>query len=126
MNSTQDQSPPRRARRLTSSRALVSRRAAAKRFGLIELEGDEFPDYPGMAIWYAQEVMRGIVPACKQEKQACERFLKMLGESKKDSSPFEWSPINVCDICAFIEALPHVKGFDGPIVLQPVQCWWLA
>jgi phage terminase large subunit-like protein len=113
-------------RRLTSSRALVSRHAAAKRFSRIELEGREFPDYPGMAIWYAQEVMKGVVPACKYEKQACERFLKMLEEAKKSSCPYEWSPVAVCDTSAFIEALPHVKGFDGPIVLQPVQCWWLA
>lgn len=79
-----------------------------------------------MAVWYCQEVVAGHVPTCKEEKQACDRFLKMYQETKDQKSAMSWSVDVVCDVCSFIEKLPHVKGESGPIVLQPVQCWWLA
>lgn len=83
-----------------------------------------------MAIWYCQEVVSGGVPACKQEIQACRRFLDMRDEALRATltgkGPFTWSDDHVVDVCDFIEKLPHVKAFTGSIVLEPVQCWWIA
>ncbi|WP_257837792.1 terminase large subunit domain-containing protein [Phenylobacterium sp. J426] len=78
-----------------------------------------------MGVWYAEEVMAGRVPACRFEVLACERFLRMRREALA-GGPMVWSDAHVVDVCAFIEKLPHVKAFDGTIVLEPVQCWWLA
>lgn len=50
----------------------------------------------------------------------------MLVEAAKPNSEFVFRIEPVLDACAFIEGLPHVKGFEGTIVLEPVQCWWLA
>lgn len=79
-----------------------------------------------MALWYCGEVVAGHVPHCKEEAQACARFIRMVAEAKSGKGPFVWSTSHVCDVCSFMEKLPHVKGMDGVIVLEPVQCFWLA
>lgn len=83
-----------------------------------------------MAAWYCEEVAAGNVPACKQEIQACRRFLAMREEALRTAltgkGPCTWSDDDLVDVCDFIEKLPHVKAFTGTIVLEPVQCWWLA
>ncbi len=105
---------------------MVLRGVADKRFGKIKVDGREYPDFPGMAIWYCQEVVAGTVPACKRETQAAERFLAMVAEGSRTKGAMTWSTDHVVDVCDFVEKLPHVKGFTGDIVLEPVQCWWLA
>jgi len=79
-----------------------------------------------MARWYCQQVLEGKVPACNWEVKACQRFLHMLVEANKPHSEYVFRIEPVLDACSFIEALPHVKGFEGTIKLEPVQCWWLA
>lgn len=79
-----------------------------------------------MAVWYCHEVISGHVPACKYEIMACKRFLDMKAKASKLDSHYYWSDAVVIDVCSFIEKLPHVKGFEGTIVLEPSQCWWLA
>ncbi|MFN3585175.1 terminase large subunit [Phenylobacterium sp.] len=78
-----------------------------------------------MAVWYCEEVVAGRVPACRYEVLACERFLRMRREAMA-GGPVTWSDAHVIDACAFIEKLPHIKAFTGTIVLEPVQCWWMA
>ncbi|GAN49696.1 terminase large subunit [Methylobacterium radiotolerans] len=79
-----------------------------------------------MAEWYAQAVVQGAVVACRWERLGCHRFLHMLQEAKKPRSEFIFDADRANDACAFIETLPHIKGFAGTIILEPVQCWWLA
>ncbi|WCS27799.1 terminase large subunit [Methylobacterium sp. NMS14P] len=79
-----------------------------------------------MAEWYAQAVVQGAVVACRWERLGCQRFLDMLHEAKRPSSDFIFDADRANDPCAFIETLPHIKGFAGTIVLEPVQCWWIA
>jgi phage terminase large subunit-like protein len=105
---------------------VVSRHVADKRFDPIQIEGSEFPDFSGMAIWYCQEVAAHRVPACIEEIRACDRFLAMVAEAKSGKAEFIWSPTHIVDFCDFAEKLPHVKGFEGNLVLEPVQCWWAA
>ena len=124
--------PP--TRKPTSSRAQVSRRAADKVFKEIQLDpeafpeiaNDNFPDYPGMAVWYCEAVLAGKVPACIEEIQACKRFLDMRKISLTAVGAYYWSDAHIVDVCSFVEKLPHTKAFEGSIVLEPVQCWWLA
>lgn len=70
--------------------------------------------------------MQGAVTACRWERLACIRFLHMLQDARKPRSEFIYDADRVADVCAFGETLPHSKGFEGTIVLEPVQCWWLA
>lgn len=79
-----------------------------------------------MAFWYCSEVLAGRVPHCKEERLACERFLRMVGEARTGKAAFVFSSGHVCDVCSFIEKLPHVRGFTGTILLEPVQCFWLS
>lgn len=79
-----------------------------------------------MAVWYCEEVVAGHVPACEWEEMACKRFLAMRREALSGRADYVWSDESVIDVCSFIELLPHTKGFEGTIVLEPVQCWWLA
>jgi len=79
-----------------------------------------------MAVWYCSEVLAGRVPACKYEVLACKRFLEMRGKALSGKAPFVWSDDHAVDVCDFIEKLPHAKGFDGTIVLEPVQCFWIS
>src|SRR5918911_1462099 len=125
MISTNRSQQPRR-RRSTNTRASVSRTVADRRFGRIRLDGRDFPDYPGMAVWYCEEVVAGRVPACKYELQSCERLLSMRKQALAGDAEFVWSDAHLVDVCDFIEKLPHVKAFTGTIVLEPVQCFWLA
>lgn len=77
-----------------------------------------------MGTWYCEEVIAGRVPACTLEILACQRFLDMRKAAKTAASLFVWSDAHVVDFCDFAEKLPHVKAFQGTIVLEPVQCWW--
>jgi hypothetical protein len=64
-----------------------------------------------MAEWYAQAVVQGAVVACRWERLGCQRFLHMLQEAKKPRSEFIFDADRANDPCAFIETLPHIKGF---------------
>lgn len=79
-----------------------------------------------MAVWYAEEVAAGRVPACKEETQACIRFLTMRKMAQSGTLDYTWSDAHVIDACSFVEKLPHTKAFTGTITLEPVQCWWIA
>ena len=79
-----------------------------------------------MAVWYCEAVLAGKVPACIEEIQACKRFLDMRKISLTAVGAYYWSDAHIVDVCSFVEKLPHTKAFEGSIVLEPVQCWWLA
>lgn len=79
-----------------------------------------------MGEWYARAVVEEAVVACRWERMGCHRFLHMLQEARKPRSAYIFDRDRANDACAFIESLPHIKGFAGTITLEPVQCWWLA
>lgn len=105
---------------------MVRRAVAEQLFKPVEFQGDQVSDFAGMAEWYCQMVVNRKVNACMRERQACLRFLHMLQEAKKPACEYYFSPNHVADICGFTESLQHSKGFEGYIVLEPVQIWWLA
>ncbi len=79
-----------------------------------------------MAVWYCEEVVAERVPGCLEEVQGCQRLLDMRAAALTGRKEFVWSDAHLVDVCDFIEKLHHVKAFTGTIVLEPVQCWWLA
>jgi phage terminase large subunit-like protein len=105
---------------------VVSRLAAESLFEPITIDGETYPDYCGMAVWYCEQVVAGNVLSPREEKLACQRFLTMYAHAQTKKGHYFWSDEHVIDICSFTEKLPHVKAFTGTIVLEPVQCWWLA
>lgn len=105
---------------------MVSRRAADSNFKPVDIDGVEVPDYVGMADWYCENVVAGRVPACRWEELAAKRFLTMRKDALTGRHEYVWDDAPVADICSFLELLPHTKGFEGYLVLEPVQCWWMA
>ncbi len=73
------------------------------------------------ATGYAYDVINGHKPACKQEKQACQRFIDDF------NSNFEYSyDIDKAErACRFIQRLPHTKGKwakqKKKLILEPWQ-----
>ncbi len=69
-------------------------------------------DHVSQAIEYAQEVVAGLIPACKWVKAACRRQLDDLERwsSGDPTWPYEWRPELADRVIRFKELLPHVKG----------------
>lgn len=66
-------------------------------------------DYVEIAIDYAREALDSPTQG-KRFKQAAQRFLDDLERAKQDEPPFTFSEWHACDVCDFIEKLPHVEG----------------
>ena len=67
-----------------------------------------FKDYPHSqdALAYAYDVVNGHKPACKEEKQVCQRFIDDL----QYLDGFVYDVEKAEKACRFIEKLPHTKG----------------
>lgn len=76
---------------------------------------------------YARAVGAGVIPACKELKQACARHLADLERQDSEEFPFHFSVYMAHRACKFIQALPHVKGRwardKENLVLGPWQCF---
>ena len=68
-------------------------------------------DHVAEAIDYAQEVVAGLIPACKWVKAACQRQIDDLNREQTDPDwPYCFDPAAAARVCDYIERLPHVKG----------------
>ncbi|WP_293862461.1 terminase TerL endonuclease subunit [uncultured Alsobacter sp.] len=96
----------------------------------VEIDGEAQPfvDYPTIARDYAERVVDGRVIACRYVVLAAERYLRFLKRAEKKDNAFRFSIEHVCDVCSFLENLPHVEGeWNEPlIVLEPWQIFMLA
>ena len=83
-------------------------------------------DYDSVARTYANRVTSGGIPACKQVRQACQRYLDDIGNTESTSS-FYYDKDKGVRVCRFIELLPHTKGDWAAkrelIRLEPWQVW---
>ena len=82
-------------------------------------------DYIGIANQYIEDVLNGVMPACKYVIQACER---QKDELTKKGFKYSFSEDRASHVCRFIELLPHVKGeWRGqPLTLEPPQIFILT
>lgn len=88
------------------------------------LEQFEGADHCEAAYIYACHATKGHRPACKEERQACQRFLDDL---ERDDWPYSFDLAQAERACRFIEKLPHTKGKWAAkhltIKLEPWQCF---
>ena len=66
-------------------------------------------DYIGIATKYREDVLAGVIPACEWVKRSCERQ-KADVERAATGWIYEFNKKRATDICAFVEAMPHVEG----------------
>lgn len=98
-------------------------------------------DYVALAHQYAQDVLAGVIPACKWTQLACQRQINDLARQLTDPSfPYVFNPELVdtagkkyfpaVRICHFAELQPHIKGDWAArgmrIKLEPWQCFFLT
>ena len=92
------------------------------------IEGNEYPNYPVIALSYAERVRDGDIPACAYIRGACERFIRMHEKASARKGGMFFSDASVIEACAFVERMPHIEGnWDSPtIVLEPWQIFKTA
>lgn len=81
------------------------------------------------ALQYAQEVVAGLIPACKWVKAACQRQLDDLARAESDPEwPYYFDAAAAERICVFVSLLRHVKGkwAGSRIDLEPFQAFSLS
>lgn len=79
------------------------------------------------ALTYAQDVVKGTIPACGWVRKACQRQLSDLERWKGASAPYYFDQDAAELVCRFVELMPHVKGEWArkrlTLKLQPWQCF---
>jgi phage terminase large subunit-like protein len=84
-------------------------------------------DYCAIARQYAEDVVAGIIPACKWVQLACQRQLNDLGRT---DWIWRFDESRASHVCRFIELLPHIKGEWAKtrklITLEPWQIFILT
>jgi phage terminase large subunit-like protein len=75
-------------------------------------------DYIKVAQRYADDVVKGRIPACKWVKAACQRQKDDLKRWTKKTSLFQFDAARASKVCRFIENLTHIKG---PIAGQRIR-----
>jgi phage terminase large subunit-like protein len=66
--------------------------------------------YAERATRYAEEVVDRKIIACKQVRQACQRHLADLRQSRSKEFVYRYDATKADHVCRFIEQLPHTKG----------------
>lgn len=98
--------------------------------------------YLDRARQYEDEVLAGVIPACKWVRLACARNRRdrERSESGDPTFPYRIDETAATRICVAAEQLPHIKGpkafvvghdeegraIWNPIRLEPWQCWFLT
>jgi len=85
-------------------------------------------DYIAIAKKYADDVIKGRIPACKWVKAACQRQRDDLSRWKNKSSLFHFDKAKAEKVCRFLELLTHIKGpiAGQKISLEPWQIFILV
>jgi phage terminase large subunit-like protein len=87
-------------------------------------------NYAEIATKYAQDVLDGTIPSCRQIKLAAQRHISDLDRADSESFPYRFDQKKANRICKFAELLPHVKGKWAQkkelLHLEPWQVFILA
>jgi phage terminase large subunit-like protein len=70
----------------------------------------EARNYAEIGHQYARDIVAGRIPACLQVRQACQRHLKDLENSRTKVFLYRFDAPAASRPCRFIEKLPHVRG----------------
>lgn len=113
------------ARGPTRSKRAVAREAQQR------AESSPFErDYAAICNQYALDVVSGKIPNCKWARHAAQRHLDDLKKQRSADYPYRFDPVAGGKVCAFAEALPHVKGKWAKnrelLYLQPWQVFILC
>lgn len=71
---------------------------------------DQVLSYSDVATSYAQDVVDGVIPACKLVIAACQRHFRDLERPESKQFDYRYDSAKAERVCRFIEKLPHVKG----------------
>ena len=91
--------------------------------GRVGRSGQSKPDYVAKANQYIQDVLAGIIPACKWAKLACQRQVNDLARQDRPLS-LPLDPDTANRICKFVEL--DICGFKGRLRLEAWQCFILT
>jgi phage terminase large subunit-like protein len=84
-------------------------------------------DHVGIALEYAQGVVKKKIVACKWVRLACKRHLDDLKAARKRGAKYYFDVDAANRVCTFLSLMPHTKGKWAQkrelIVLQPWQCF---
>jgi phage terminase large subunit-like protein len=85
-------------------------------------------DYTKISEKYAEDVVRGKIPACKWVIKACQRSISDRQRASTPGFRFRYDPLAANRVCAFVERLPHLKGeLAGQLIhLEPGHVFILA
>jgi phage terminase large subunit-like protein len=77
---------------------------------------------------YAEDIIKGRIPACELVQLSCRRHLNDLKSQSKRTFPYRFNPKKVEKVCKFISQLRHIKGkwAGTEIKLEPWQIFFLA
>nr|WP_319516729.1 terminase TerL endonuclease subunit [uncultured Cohaesibacter sp.] len=82
------------------------------------------------AFQYADDILSGVIPACRWVRLACERHRRDLEQAAGDLFGFRFDPAKSEKVLIFIEAMPHTKGRWAAqrkrLVLEPWQRFFVA
>ena len=82
------------------------------------------------AFQYVDDVLSGVIPACRWVRLACERHRRDLEQAAGDLFGFRFEPAKSEKVLIFIEAMPHTKGRWAAqrkrLVLEPWQRFFVA
>ena len=70
----------------------------------------ERSDFVGRCNWYASQVVKKKIVACKWVRLACQRHMKDIRRFKAKRSEFEFVDWYAVDVCQFAERMPHTEG----------------
>ena len=77
------------------------------------------------AYHYCEDVLEGVIPACKWTKAACQRHIDDLDRIGDDDFPYVFSVKRALKTCNFLEKMGHIKGEwatrGEKLVLHPSQ-----
>lgn len=97
-------------------------------------------DYVAIARQYEDDVLAGVIPACKWVKLACERNVKDLARQHTKTFAYRFDAGAAAKVCIAAEHLPHIEGPKAKVIgwdaesrpvwatidLEPWQCWLLT
>jgi phage terminase large subunit-like protein len=91
--------------------------------GAVSDAGSGDRDYDAIALQYANDVVSGVIPACKWVVATCLRHLDDLARQSTEAFPYRYEPEFGARLCYMLELLPHIKGrwTSKTIHLEPWQ-----